>query len=140
MTMANDEMWEWLRSGKVRWGRLATIGKDGFPHVVPLSFFVQGEDIIMNLRNQRWANVRRNPKVGLVIDGGRDMSDLRGATMQGTARIVDSPAEVLELTREGARRRGVAEDQLPTEPRPGMVYMRFHPSKVATWDYAKRAR
>ncbi len=135
--MTREEVFEWIRNGP-RWGRLATIGRDGYPHVVPLTFFVQGEDVIINARGQRLANIRRNPKIGFVIDGGTDMSNLKGAVLEGDAVLVEDAAERLELAREGMRRRGTAEDKLPTEIAPDRFYIRLNPSKIATWDYANR--
>ena len=57
-----------------RLGRLATIGADGLPHVVPLGWSynpaldtidVGGRDLA---RTRKFRNVRANPKVALVID------------------------------------------------------------------------
>jgi hypothetical protein len=67
--MTRDEVFEWLREG-AGYARLATNGRDGYPHVVPLGYFMLDEDVILNMRGQREANVRRDPKVSICWDAG----------------------------------------------------------------------
>ena len=44
-------------------------------------------------------------------------------------------ARVLVL--EAARLRGVAEDALPHEPHPGVVYIQVEPRRIISWDYGR---
>ncbi len=135
--MTRDEVYEWLNAG-AGYVRLATNGRDGYPHVVPLGYFVLDEEIVLNMRGQREANVRRDPKVSLCWDAGTSMADLKGVVVRGTARMVDDPEGCLELTRAGARARGVAEAELPTEARPGRNFAVVKVERIASWDNAKR--
>lgn len=135
--MTRDEVFEWLRAG-AGWVRLATNGHDGYPHIVPLGYFVLGDEVVLNMRGQREANVRRDPRVSLSWDAGTEMSDLKGVVARGTARIVDDREGCLELTRAAARARGVAEDELPTEPRPGRSFARVTVERIASWDNSKQ--
>ncbi|MCK9495003.1 MAG: pyridoxamine 5'-phosphate oxidase family protein [Dehalococcoidia bacterium] len=135
--MTRDEVYEWLRAG-AGYVRMATNGPDGYPHVVPLGYFLQGDDIVLNMRGQREANVRRDPRVCLSWDTGTGMADLKGVVIRGSARMVDDPAGCLELTREAARGRGVPESELPTEARPGRNFAVVTVERVASWDNAKR--
>ena len=131
--MTRDEVNEWLDHGPA-WIRMATIGSDGYPHVVPIGYFRIGDEIIVPVRGQRETNIRRNPKVSLVLDDGIARPELKGVVIRGDAVIVDDDAERLELTREGARQRGVPESELPTESRRGRTFARVRMSKIATWD------
>ncbi|MGE3961510.1 MAG: pyridoxamine 5'-phosphate oxidase family protein [Dehalococcoidia bacterium] len=135
--MTRDEVFQWLKDG-AGYVRLGTNGKDGYPHVVPLGYFVMGEEIVLNMRGQREANVRRDPRVCLTWDAGTSMADLKGVVIRGTARMVDDPAGCLELTREGARQRGVAEAELPTEARRGRNFAVVKVDKLASWDNTKQ--
>ena len=45
--------------------------------------------------------------------------------------------DVLRLSREAARWRGTPEEQWPTVPRPGAVYIRVAPKRLISWDYAR---
>ena len=47
------------------------------------------------------------------------------------------PETALRLSREAARLRGVAEDALPHEPRPGVVYVQVEPRRIISWDYGR---
>jgi hypothetical protein len=71
-----------------------------------------------------------------MLEDGSSMADIRGVMLQGRARIVREPDDRLQLAREGARARGVPETEWPTEPRPGVVYIRVTPIRTASWDYA----
>jgi len=72
MSRFSDAELEYLAEGKL--GRLATIGVDGVPHVVPLGWTynsaldtidVSGRDFA---KSQKFRNVQRNPGVAIVID------------------------------------------------------------------------
>lgn len=72
MSRFSDAELAYLAKGKL--GRLATIGADGVPHVVPLGWSynpeldtidVGGRDPV---HTQKFRNVQRNPNVALVID------------------------------------------------------------------------
>jgi len=120
------------------WAILSTIDDDGFPHSVPLGYFRLGRDIVMGVRDgtHKIANIESNPKVSVLLEDGSTMGDIRGVMLQGHARIVRERGEALELSREGARARGVPESEWPTEPRPGAAYIRVTPVRTLSWDYA----
>ncbi len=116
-----------------------SIGPRGYPHSVPLSYFRVGEELVMGARTgtQKLRNIERDPHVSISLEDGNTIETLRGLMMQGDARVVTEEAELLELTREGARQRGTPEAELPTEPRPRAAYIRVTPRRWITWDYAK---
>ncbi len=134
--MTRDEVYAYLDSHG-GYAVLSTVGKDGYPHAVPLGYFRQAEEIVLPVRGQRKVNIARNPRVGVTVESGRSMKELKGVVIKGDATLVEDPAAVLELAREGARRRGTAEDQLPTSTRPGAAYVRVRPRKIASWDNSK---
>lgn len=137
-SMTPDEVNAYLDS-RPGWVILTTVGRDGYPHSVPIGYFRQGEEIYMGgrLGTQRAKNILRNPKVSLMVESGTTMSDIKGVLIQGDADLVTEPADVLPLLREASRRRGTPEDELPTEARPGVAYVRVRPRKVISWDYGK---
>ena len=135
--MTPDEVNAYLDHGP-RWGRLATVGRDGYPHIVPLGYFRLDDAIYVNVRGQRLVNVRRNPRVGFTVDEGEAVAELKGVVIEGDAEVIDDQARVLELQRANARRRGTPEDRLPTENRGGRPLLRITPRKVASWDNSKR--
>ncbi|CAG0957983.1 hypothetical protein MYXO_00594 [Myxococcaceae bacterium] len=124
---------------KPGWIVLCTIGPSGHPHAVPIGYFRAGDEIVMGCVDgtQKIKNVLRNPKVALSLESGSSMSELRGVCIQGEGRVVTDPEGRLHYAREGARRRGVAESELPKETRPGSAYIVVVPKRVISWDYSR---
>jgi PPOX class probable F420-dependent enzyme len=133
-----EEVNEFLDS-RPGWIVLTTIGRDGYPHSIPIGYFRLGDDVYMGARTgtQKTKNIERNPKVSLLLESGTTMADIKGVMIQGEASVITEPDEVLRLMREAARRRGTPEEQLPTEPRPGTAYIRVVRRKVISWDYGR---
>src|SRR5256885_16975074 len=124
---------------KPGWIVLSTIGRQGYPHSVPLGYFRLGDDIYIGCRagTQKVKNIERNPKVSLVLESGLTRQDIKGVLIQGHATVHTAPETLLRLSREAARLRGVAEDALLHEPRPGVVYIQVEPRHIISWDYGR---
>ena len=138
--LTKEEAHEFLDS-RPGWLILTTIGADGYPHSVPIGYFRVGDEIYTGGRDgtQRIANIRRNSQVSALIESGDSMQDIKGLMVQGDADIVTDPAEALKLMRASAKHRGTPEDELPTEPRPGIAYIRIAPKKYISWDYSRES-
>jgi nitroimidazol reductase NimA-like FMN-containing flavoprotein (pyridoxamine 5'-phosphate oxidase superfamily) len=121
------------------WIALTTISASGHPHTIPIGYFRQGDRVYMGCRSgtQKLKNIERNPHVSLMLESGSTMQDIKGICIQGEARVITEPVEMLPLLRASAAARGMPEDQLPTEARPGAAYIEVTPTKVISWDYAK---
>src|SRR5688572_32826465 len=111
---------------KPGWIMLSTIGRDGYPHSVPLGYFRLGDDIYLGCRagTQKVKNIERNPKVSLVLESGTTRSDIKGVMIQGYATVYTDPDHTLRLSRAAAQLRGVTDDALPQVPRPGVAYIK----------------
>ena len=122
---------------KPGWIVLSSIGPDGYPHSVPLGYFRDGDRVYLGCRagTAKLRSIEQPPTVSLVIEDGSTMSDIRGAMIQGTATVHRDADAVLELMRAGARRRGVAEDELPTAARPGSAYIEVAIERRISWVY-----
>ncbi len=135
--MSRQEAHEFLDS-KPGWIVLTSIGADGYPHSVPLGYFRLGDDIVMGVRQgtRKLENIRNNPKVSLLLETGTSRRDIKGVMIQGTATVHSDLEEILHYAREAARRRGVPEQDLPTEPRQGAAYIKVSPRRFRSWDYS----
>ncbi len=122
------------------WIMLTTIGRDGMPHTVPIGYFRLGDDVYIGCRSgtQKIRNIERNPNVSLLLQSGGSMQDIKGLMIQGVATVFADEADTLRLGREAATLRGVAEDDLPTEARPGAAYIRVRPKRMISWDYSRQ--
>ncbi len=136
--LSKDEVNAFLDS-RPGWIALTTIGKDGYPHTVPIGYFRLGDDVLIGCRSgtQKLKNIARDPKVSLMLESGNTMQDIKGVVIQGEAAVVSDAAELLELSRAAARKRGVAEGQLPQQPPRGAAYIRVVAKKYLSWDYSR---
>ena len=121
------------------WVALTTIDSAGYPHTVPIGYFRLGDDVFIGCRSgtRKLRNIDGNPKVSLMIESGQTMQDIKGLLIQGEASYTTEPDELLRLSREAMRARGVAEAQLPTAAPPGAAYIRVQPVKYISWDYSR---
>lgn len=124
---------------KPGWITLSTLGKDGYPHSVPIGYFRLGDEIYLGCRagTQKIKNIERDHRVSLSLEAGRTMGDIKGVLIQGDATVYTDLDNLLRLAQEAARLRGVPEDQLPSEPRPGAAYIGVKPRKIISWDYSR---
>ena len=135
--LSRQEVYDFLDS-KPGWIVLTSIGADGYPHSVPLGYFRLDDDIVMGVRRgtRKLENIRNNPKVSLLLETGKSRRDIKGVMIQGTATVHLSPEETLHYAREAAKRRGVLDEELPTEPRPEAGYIKVSPHRFRSWDYS----
>jgi len=89
-----------------RVARLATVGPDGRPHVVPICFALDGDTLYTVVDSkpkstralQRLVNVEANPCVEIVIDHyDEDWTRLWWVRLVGEARVVEHDTRGLEL-------------------------------------------
>ena len=88
---------------RARVGRLATVGADGNPHVVPCCFVLDGDTVYSavdakpksTVRLQRIRNLETNAAAALVVDhyDDEDWSALWWVRVDGTARVLDAGVE-----------------------------------------------
>jgi PPOX class probable F420-dependent enzyme len=91
------------RVAGARVGRLATVGADGRPHLVPCCFALDGDVVLSavdakpksTLALRRLDNVRARPAVGLLVDhyDDGDWSALWWVRVDATARVVTGGPE-----------------------------------------------
>lgn len=91
---------QWLAAAPV--ARLATTGHDGRPHIVPITFAVDGPHLVSavdrkpksSLDLRRLRNIAENPKVAVLGDHySDDWSQLWWVRADGLARVVDGGSE-----------------------------------------------
>jgi nitroimidazol reductase NimA-like FMN-containing flavoprotein (pyridoxamine 5'-phosphate oxidase superfamily) len=140
-TRMTDQEVKAFLDAKPGWIILSTIGPNGYPHSVPIGYFRLGDDIYLGCRDgtQKVKNIARNPKVSLTLESGSTRQDIKGVLIQGEATVYTDPEHTLRLSREAARLRGVAEEALPQEPRPGVAYIKVMPRRIISWDYGRDA-
>jgi len=137
--LSPDEQAAFLRQH--RKGALATIGKDGFPHVVAMNFLAKDGAFYMTSygKAQKVLNIRRNPKVALMMESGNAYAELRGVMVRGHCEIIEGADAVRAIFAAMAEARGAA----PARPSgsgdsaPKRVVLKVIPEKTTSWDHSK---
>jgi len=123
---------------------LVSTGRDGYPHAVPMWFTVEDDGCFYMTtygRSQKAVNLRRNPKVALLVESGLGYEELKGVLMWGHAEVLDDlELCVRVLTRIHAKHHGelggdVAE-VMRAQARKRVV-LKVTPERVASWDHRK---
>lgn len=67
--MTPDEIRAFLMKG-TRTGKLGTVGKGGWPHVVPIWFVLDGDDVILTMgsTSAKARYLQRDPRVAVTVD------------------------------------------------------------------------
>ncbi|MFD5718701.1 PPOX class F420-dependent oxidoreductase [Streptomyces sp. NPDC127036] len=68
-----DEQWRAFVSQGTRTGKLSTVRADGSPHVAPIWFVLDGEDLVFNTAKNsvKGKNLARDGRVALCVDDDR---------------------------------------------------------------------
>ncbi|MGF1428883.1 PPOX class F420-dependent oxidoreductase [Kitasatospora sp. LaBMicrA B282] len=112
MKPMTDAQWQEFVLAGTRTGKLATLRKDGRPHVTPVWFLLdhtggQRPELVFTTwhRSVKAAALHRDPRFALCVD---DQEAPYGyAMLECTARLTEDPAELLSwATRIGARYMG----------------------------------
>jgi pyridoxamine 5'-phosphate oxidase family protein len=79
---------EYLREQEV--GRLATVSRDQSPHVTPVAFAADPENLYVNIHygTKKARNIRENPKVSFVVDDMVSWKIFRAVLVNGTAELM----------------------------------------------------
>lgn len=101
------------RLGEARVARLATVDKHGHPHLVPITFALEGNTIFFAVDHkpkrttdlQRVRNLAANPAVSVLVDQyDDDWNRLWWVRVDGTARVLDDRRAATGAVDELARR------------------------------------
>ncbi|MGI5400411.1 pyridoxamine 5'-phosphate oxidase family protein [Streptomyces sp. CA-135486] len=125
--------------------RVATVSSDGHPHVSALWFAWDGTSLWLYsiTPSRRWAQLRRDPRLAVVIDAGEEYGDLRGVELSGMAVFVGEsprtgqPCPELDVPEALFARKNFGLDEMPHDGR--HAWLRLTPDAIASWDFRKLA-
>src|SRR5947209_7501628 len=141
--MTPDEVSAFLSERRTM--NIATIGPSGHPHVVAMWYgFVNAKPVFWTFgKSQKIANLRRDPKIGALVEDGARYSELRGVELTGTGRIVDDYDEIYAIGASvAARYTGPVTDEARSfleaqaHKRVGVV---IEVERTISWDHRKLA-
>jgi PPOX class probable F420-dependent enzyme len=146
--LTDEELEEFLASNmKVQ---VATNGPHGHPHLTTLFYvMVDGRLFFWTYaKSQKIRNLRRDPRLTCLVEDGTDYFELRGATIFGTARLVEDYDQLVQLGGRVARVMADASlgeqgdlgdlgDRIVAQQARKRVGVIVEPEKIASWDHRK---
>jgi len=118
---------------------LATLDREGYPHLVAMTFGVKDGVFYMTsyAKAQKVLNIRRDPKVGLMIEAGASYGELKGVMVRGACEIIEGEDAVREawaiISGEGGRQRRRETNDSASK----RVVLKVTPVNTVTWDHTK---
>jgi PPOX class probable F420-dependent enzyme len=121
----------------------ATIGRDGWPHLMPLWYVVRDGECWSwtYAKSQKVRNLERDPRCTIQVETGERYNELRGVMFKAECELVRDVDAVAEVGAEIVTRFGGA---LPDEARAAMrkqaakrVGLHFAVRETASWDHRK---
>lgn len=131
-TMTPDEVRAFLSHG-TRTAKLATSGPGGQPHVMPVWFVLDGEELVFTTARDsvKGRNLRRNPRAALVVD--EDVAPYAFVHIRGHVTLSEDLSELLRFaTAIGGRYMGAdrADEFGRRNAVPGELLVRLRPERV----------
>ena len=118
----------------------ATIGADGWPHLMPLWYVLRDSELWAwtYAKSQKVRNLERDARCTLQVHAGESYSDLRGVMIKAACAIHREPALVETIGNELSARYG---DGSAVDPRQAAkrVALQFVTAHVASFDHRKLA-
>jgi len=117
---------------------LATIDQDGFPHLVAMGFYVEDGIFYMTsyAKAQKVLNIRRNPRVGLMVESGASYAELRGVMVRGTCEVIED-VDTVRRVMDHRRRSPESGRRGSSDSAPKRVVLKVTPQKTTSWDHSK---
>ncbi len=144
--MTDAEISDFLRTRKTI--ILSSIGPDGVPHPMPM-WFVADDDLAVSMATfrgtQKIVNLQRDPRVSLLVEAGREYSELRGVVIYGTAELSEDTDAIIaaltaasqkETTETGAEARAAMSEGMKKSASK-RILIRVKPDRVVSWDHSK---
>jgi PPOX class probable F420-dependent enzyme len=142
--MTDDEISSYIESQKDL--QVATIGKDGMPHLATMWFGVIDGRICFETykKSQKIVNLRRDPRISVLLSSGDTYDELKGVVFYGHAELHDDPDEVYPHALTVMKRNQPDIDpslleqaaQHMAKKRSSVVVI---PERVVSWDHSKLA-
>jgi len=133
--MTKDEYKEFMLEG-TKTGKIATVREDGTPHVVPIWYDIDGDDLVFTTGGEsvKAKNMKRDPRVCLTVDDQTPPYSF--VQIEGKASFSDDPNDMLYwATRIGGRYMGedLAESFGKRNAVPGELLVRVAPTKIIAY-------
>lgn len=98
--MSDAEIWDFV--SQQRDMHVATIGKDGTPHLTTNWFAIVDGNVVFNSyeRSQKIVNLRRDSRLSVLFSGGMRYDELIGVSITGRADLIDDTDQKIRILSE----------------------------------------
>jgi Pyridoxamine 5'-phosphate oxidase len=136
LSLAPDELDGYLRSQSTL--RLATINRDGTPHVVPLWFVWLDGTAFMNstLGNRTLRNLNEDARATGCVDDGTTYDDLRGVLLHGPVERAGDDPRIPDVEHRWSEKY-LSGNPVPFQQWKDRVWLRMTPARITSWDFRK---
>ena len=135
--MTEEELASFLEEQKVV--TCATIGPNGRPHLMPLWYFVNGDELHgwTYAKSQKTKNLERDPHATLQIEDGVEYQELRGVMMECDVDVVRENVADFGMTLFERYAPGADVSDMIRQQAEKRVGLRFAPTRTVSWDHRK---
>lgn len=124
--------------------QVATLGKDGAPHLTTVWFALHEGAILFETygKSQKVVNLQRDPRIAVLSEDGRTYDQLRGVSINGTAEVIEDNPECTALMRvlvdhHFPSQNAKSLDEMAARMAEKRVVIRVKPDKIMSWDHRK---
>jgi PPOX class probable F420-dependent enzyme len=141
ITMSDDEIAAYIEARRTV--TMATVGPNGFPHLVAMWYGVVDGKIWFETKakSQKVQNLRRDDHITCMLEDGLTYNELRGVSIEGRGVIVDDPDALWKVGVSVWERYN---GPYTEEAKPLVEFMlqkrvavRVDPERVRSWDHTK---
>ena len=140
--MTDEEQRAFIESRKSL--QVATLNADGTPHLTTLWFGIVDDQIVFETftKSQKIVNLRRDPRIAVLLEDGVEYDQLRGVSINGRADLVDDPDQVARYAEAVVRKNNpeVPADMIPEAAKQlakKRTVVIVRPERIASWDHRK---
>ena len=120
---------------------LATLDKDGFPHITAMNYVLHNGALYMTSygKAQKVVNIRRDPKIAIMVETGSAYAELKGVMVRGVCEMIEAEDAVHQVWAWSAGQRGktYSRPAAASSSAPKRVVLKLLPQKTVSWDHSK---
>ena len=142
IAFTQEEQDQFLKDGWTL--QVASIGPKGYPHLVAMWYVVIDGVVHFTTfaKSQKILNLRRDPKITVMLESGKAYTELKGLVFEGRAELVEDPAytaKVMGLVGEKYNGIPVRTDtpEAALKVASKRVTVKVRPDDIYSWDHSK---
>ena len=142
----DEEVRDLLRENKTI--ILNSIGPDGFPHPMPM-WFSMDDALVISMttfrKSQKILNLRRDPRVSLLVESGLEYQELKGVVIYGRVELSEDLDEIIAALLAAAGQETPPDDvdaqkvmrEVMKKTASKRTLIRVKPERIISWNHSK---